>query len=334
MNRVETPAMRGETMQAIVQGEYGSAGVLRFEEIERPTIGDGEVMLQVHAAGLDRGSWHLMTGQPYLMRVMGFGLRRPKNPVPGRDVAGTVVAVGAGVTRFEVGAEVFGIAEGSFADYSCAREDKLWPKPGNLTFAQAAVVAISGLTALQGLCDVGRLQEGQRVLIIGASGGVGTFAVQVAKAFGAHVTGVCSTPKVDLVKSIGADDVVDYMLDDFARGDNPYDLILDTGGNTPLSQLRHVLARDGTLVIVGGEGGGRLTGIGRPLRAVALSPFLRQRLTMKTPKEHYTDLERLAQLLEAGDIVPIIDKVYPLQEVPDAMRYLEGGGARASSPSR
>lgn len=323
------PAPRRQTMRAIVQPGYGSADELRVEEIDRPTFADDEVLVRVHAAGLDRGTWHMMAGRPYLMRLMGYGLRRPKNPVPGLDVAGTAVAVGAGVTRFEVGDEVFGIGQGSFADYTSAPEDKLARKPTNLSFDQAAVVPVSGLTALQGLTDVGRLQPGQRVLIVGASGGIGTFAVQIAKALGAEVTGVCSTAKIDLVRSIGADHVIDYTQDDFANGPRRYDLILDIGGNSPLSRLRRALTPSGTLVIVGGEDGGRWTGgFGRQLRAVALSPFVRQRLTMKTPNEHYADLERLAQLIEAGEVAPIIDKPYPLHQAPDAMRYLEAGRAR------
>jgi NADPH:quinone reductase-like Zn-dependent oxidoreductase len=316
-------------MRAIVQTEYGSAAVLRSAEIDRPAIGDGEVLVRVHAAGLDRGTWHVMAGQPYLMRVMGYGLRAPKNRVAGLDVAGTVVAVGADVTRFTAGDEVFGISRGSFAEFACAREDKLALKPVNLTFDQAAAVAISGLTALQAVCDVGRLQPGQRVLLIGASGGVGTYAVQIAKAFGAEVTGVCSTAKVDLVRSLGADHVLDYTRDDFSSTPGRYDLILDIGGNPPLSRLRRALTAAGTLVIVGGENGGRWTGgIGRQLRAVALSPFVRQRLVMKTPKEHYADLERLVHLIEAGKLKPVIEKTYPLREVPDAMRHLQAGQAR------
>jgi NADPH:quinone reductase-like Zn-dependent oxidoreductase len=328
-DRPASPALARQTMQAIVHTEYGSADVLRFEEIDRPTIGDAEVLIRVHAAGLDRGTWHLMAGMPYLFRLMGPGLRTPKNPVPGLDVAGTVVAVGADVTRFEVGDEVFGVSRGSFAEYACALQDKLARKPANLTFDQAAVVAISGLTALQALRDVGRIHPGQHVLIVGASGGVGTFAVQIAKAFGAQVTGVCSTAKLDLVRSIGADHVIDYTRDDFAGGPQRYDLILDIGGNAALSRLRRALTTSGTLVIVGGENGGRWTGgMGRSLRAVALSPFVRQRLTMKTPKEHYADLERLAQLIELGDVTPIIDEVYPLRQAPDAMRHLQAGRAR------
>jgi NADPH:quinone reductase-like Zn-dependent oxidoreductase len=328
--RASMPVRTGvETMHAIVQTEYGSSDVLHLEEVDRPTIGRGDVLIRVHAAGLDRGTWHLMTGQPYLMRVMGFGLRAPKNPVPGLDIAGTVVAVGADVTRFEVGDDVFGISQGSFADYACASEDKLARKPANLTFVQAAAVAVSGLTALQGLRDAGRVGAGQHVLIVGASGGVGTFAVQIAKAFGAEVTGVCSTKKIDLVRAIGADHVIDYTHDDFATGPQRYDLILDIGGNSPLSRLRSALTPGGTLVIVGGEDGGRWTGgIDRQLRALALSPFVSQRLTMFITKQLSADLERLAQLIEAGELTPIIDKTYPLHEAPEAMRHLEAGSAR------
>ncbi len=316
-------------MRAIVQTEYGSADVLRVAETDRPAITDDEALVRVHAAGLDRGTWHLMAGQPYLIRLMGYGLRAPKHRVPGLDVAGTVVAIGADVTRFAVGDEVFGVSRGSFADFACAREDKLARKPANLTFDQASVVAISGLTALQGLCDVGRIEAGQSVLIIGASGGVGTFAVQIAKAFGAVVTGVCSTAKRDLVRSLGADHVIDYSQDDFASGPARYDLILDVGGNASLSRLRRALTPNGTLVIVGGENGGRWTGgFGRQLRAVALSPFVRQRLVMKTPDENRADLERLVELIEAGKLAPAVDRTYPLHQAPDAMRHLQAGHAR------
>ena len=294
------PVSARQTMRAIVQDTYGAADVWRAEETGRPAIGDGEVLVRVRAAGLDRGTWHLMAGQPYLMRLMGSGLRAPKNRVPGLDVAGTVVAAGAAVTRFGVGDEVFGISQGSFADYACARADKLTLKPANLTFEQAAAVAVSGLTALQGLRDAGRLQPGQNVLITGASGGVGTFAVQIAKALGAQVTGVCSTAKTGLVTSIGANHVLDYTHGDFADGRQRYDLILDIGGNSPLSRLRRALTPGGTLVIVGGEDGGRWTGMGRQLRALALSPFTRQRLTMFVSRHRLADLETLARLIEAA----------------------------------
>src|SRR5436309_5936401 len=234
-------------MRAIVQAAYGEVDVLRLEDIDRPDIAANEVLVKVRAAGMDRGTWHSMTGQPYLMRVMGFGFRRPKNRVAGLDVAGTVVAVGSDVTRFQVGDEVFGISRGSFAEYAPVREDKLARKPAGLSFEQAAVVPISGGTAIQGL-RAGRIEVGQKVLIIGSSGGVGTYAVQLAKALGAEVTGVCSTAKVDLVRSIGADHVIDYTKENFADGVKHYDLILDIGGNSPLSRLRRALAPKGTLV--------------------------------------------------------------------------------------
>lgn len=315
-------------MHAIVQDAYGSADVLRLAEIDTPDIAPNEALIRVHAAGMDRGTWHLMAGQPYLMRLIGFGLRRPKQRVPGRDVAGTVVAVGSKVTRFQPGDEVFGIARGSFAEYAAAREGKLAHKPAGLSFAEAAVVAISGLTALQGLRDVGRIQPGQKVLIVGASGGVGTYAVQLAKAFGAQVTGVCSTAKVELVRSLGADQVIDYTRDDFADGIQRHDLILDIGGNSRLSRLRRALAPRGTLVIVGGEGGGKWTGMSRQLRALVLSLFVRQRLTTLVSKEHHRYLEALRPLIEAGQLTPVIGRTCRLADVPDAMRHLQAGHAR------
>jgi NADPH:quinone reductase-like Zn-dependent oxidoreductase len=324
-----TPVTAGAgTMKAIFQDQYGSADVLHLAEIGRPAVRDDEVLVRVHAAGLDRGTWHLMAGQPYPIRLMS-GLRTPRNPVPGLDVAGTVVAAGADVTRFEAGDEVFGISRGSFAEYACARQDKLARKPAALTFDQAAVVAVSGLTALQGLRDAARVQPGQHVLIIGASGGVGTFAVQIAKAFGAQVTGVCSTAKTGLVRSLGADHVIDYTQEDFAGGPQRYDLILDIAGNAPLSRLRRALTPAGTLVITGGEDGGRWTGgMGRQLRALARSPFVRQRLTMVMAKQDHADLERLAELIEAGQLTPAIGKTYPLPQAPDAMRDLVAGHAQ------
>ena len=255
------------TMKAIVQDRYGSADVLELRDIEKPGIGDDEVLVRVHAAGVHAGDWHLMAGLPYLIR-MGFGLRAPKQAVRGTDVAGTVEAVGKDVTRFRPGDAVFGIGAGAFAEYTIAREDKLAPMPANLSFDAAATVPTSGSTALQGLRDVGKLQPGQKALIIGAAGGVGSFAVQIAKALGAHVTGVCSTTKVDLVRSIGADEVIDYTREDFAEGGQRFDLIFDTAGGRSLSQLRRALAPKGTLVIVGAEGGDRwIGGIDRQLRA-------------------------------------------------------------------
>jgi len=316
-------------MRAILQETYGSADVLRLAEIGRPDIAASEVLVKVRAAGMDRGTWHSMTGLPYLMRSMGFGFRRPKIRVPGLDVAGTVVGVGSAVTRFKPGDEVFGMSRGSFAEYAAAREDKLAHKPAGLSFELAAVVPISGGTAIQGLRDAGRVEAGQKVLIIGASGGVGTYAVQLAKAFGAEVTGVCSTAKVDLVRSIGADHVIDYTLEDFADGHSRYDLILDLGGNSRLSRLRRALAPKGTLVIVGGEQGGRWTGgFGRQIRAVMLSPFVSQRLTMLASKERHSDVEALSKLIEAGKVAPIIDRTYALPDVPEAIRRLEAGDVR------
>jgi NADPH:quinone reductase-like Zn-dependent oxidoreductase len=315
-----------DTMLAVVQDRYGTADVLQREQIARPELADNEVLVRVHAAGLDRGTWHMMAGRPYLLRAIGFGLRRPKNLVPGLDVAGTVVAVGSAVTRFTDGDEVFGVSRGSFAEYAAAREDKLARKPANLSFEQAAVVPVSAGTALQALTDAGRVQQGQKVLVIGASGGVGSYAVQLAKAFGAEVTGVCSTAKLDLVRSLGADHVVDYTRDDFADGAHHYDLILDIGGNSTLSRLRRALTPTGTLVIVGGEEGGKWTGgFGRSLRAPILSLFVRQRLTMLASKERDSDQERLTELIEAGQVTPSIDRTYPLNRVPEAMRHLESG---------
>src|ERR671917_1678343 len=236
-------------MKAIVRDTYGSLDVLELRDIDKPEIGDEEVLVRVHAAGVGGDVWHVMTGLPYPIRLAGYGLRAPKNPIIGSDVAGVVEAVGKDVTRFQPGYEVFGIGMGSYAEYVCAREDKLAPRPANLTFEQAAVVAISGLTALQGLRDHGKVRPGQEVLVIGASGGVGTYAVQLAKAFGARVTGVCSTPKVDLVRFIGAGHVIDYTRDDFAEGEQCYELILDIGGNSTLSRLRRAPPFQGTPVI-------------------------------------------------------------------------------------
>jgi NADPH:quinone reductase-like Zn-dependent oxidoreductase len=318
------------TMKAIVQDEYGEAGdVLRLEEIDKPEIADDEVSVPVHAAGVDRGVWHLMTGLPYPVRLAGYGLRAPKTRVRGREVAGCVEAVGNDVTTLQPGDEVFGVGEGSFAEYACARADKLAPKPESLTFEQAAAVPVSALTALQGLRDHGRVQPGQNVLIIGASGGVGTFAVQIAKAFGAQVTGVCSTTKVDLVRSIGADHVIDYTHGDITDSAQRYDMILDTGGNRSLSQLRRALTPRGTLVIVGGETGGRwLGGADRQLRALMLSPLVGQKLGTFIASENKKDLLVLKELIESGQVTPAIDRTYPLSEVPAAIRYMQEGHAR------
>jgi NADPH:quinone reductase-like Zn-dependent oxidoreductase len=317
-------------MKAIVQDRYGSTEMLRLGDVEQPVAGDEELLVRVRAAGVDAGVWHLMTGLPYMVRVMGFGLRRPKVRVRGTEVAGRVEAVGRNVTRFQPGDEVFGTCDGSFAEYACAREERFAPKPGNIGFEQAAAVPVSGCTALQGLRDKGHVQTGQDVLIIGASGGVGSFAVQLAKAFGANVTGVCSTAKVDLVRSIGADHVIDYTKEDLAHAGRRYDLILDSGGRRSLSQLRRVLAPRGTLVIVGGEGGGRLLGgfDRQILRAPLLSLFVRQKLGPLVSKETPEDLMTLKGLIEAGKVTPIVDRTYALADAPEAIRYLHDGRAR------
>jgi NADPH:quinone reductase-like Zn-dependent oxidoreductase len=322
------PPAAGSMMQAIVQDTYGSAGALRLARISLPEIAASEVLLRVHAAGLDRGAWHLITGAPYLLRLV-FGIRKPKNPVPGREVAGTVVAVGAAVTRFSPGDEVYGIGRGTFAEYAAAPADKLARKPASATFEQAAVVPVSALTALQALTGAGRVKQGDEVLVIGASGGVGSHAVQLAKAFGAEVTGVCSAPKLDLVRSLGADHVVDYATEDFADGARRYDVILDIAGNPAPSRLRRALTAKGTAVLVGGEEGGNLTGgMGRQLRARALSLFVSQRLTTVLCKERSADLERLTELIDGGKLTPSVDRSYPLDQVADAIRYLEAGKAR------
>lgn len=313
------------TTRAVVRTSYGPVGTLRLAPVPKPVAGKGQVLLRVHAAGLDRGAWHLMTGRPYLMRL-AFGVRRPRNPVLGREVAGTVVEVGPGVTRFAVGDEVFGICPGAFAEYAVADPAKLARKPADLTFEQAAVLPISGLTALQALRDAGRVEAGQRVLVIGASGGVGTYAVQLARASGALVTGVCSTAKLDLVRSLGAERVVDYTREDYADGEHRYDLVLDIAGNPSVSRLQRTLTPTGTAVLVGGEQGGNLTGgMDRQLRALATSLVVRQRLTGLLCKENAADLERLTQYVESGQLTPVVDRSCPLEQVPDAMRDLEAG---------
>ena len=329
------PVPTEATMRAIVQDAYGSPDVFRLAQISTPEIGDSQVLVRVHAAGLDRGTWHLMAGQPYLLRL-AFGFRKPKNPVPGLDLAGTVVAVGSAVTRFSPGEEVYGTGHGSFAGYAAAPEDQLARKPRNLSFEQAAVVPVSALTALQALADVGRIQSGQQVLIIGASGGVGSYAVQLAKALGAVVTGVSSTAKLDLVRSLGADHVIDYTREDFTQGGQRYDLAFELAGSHSPSDIRRVLTPKGTLVLIGhGESDGRWIGpFARLIRALVLSRFVSQRIASYTAKPNYSsgpnkgDLATLKELIEAGKITPVIDRTYSLSETPEAIRYLEEGHAR------
>jgi NADPH:quinone reductase-like Zn-dependent oxidoreductase len=316
-------------MKAVVQDVYGNPDVLQLRDIPTPAPADGEVLIRVRAAGVDQGVWHLMTGMPYLVRLFGYGLKKPKVPVRGREVAGVVEAVGASVTRFQSGDEVFGTCEGSFAEFVCAKEDLVARKPANLTFEEAAAAPISAVTALQALRDAGKVAAGQKVLVIGAGGGVGSFAVQLAKAFGAETTGVCSTGKMDLVRSLGADHVIDYTQDDFARDGVLYDVILDTAGNRPLSVSRKALAPTGTLVIVGGEGGGKLTGgFERSLGGPLASLFSGQKFKGLVSTENHRDLDALASMIEAGSVKPAIDRVYPLAEAPAAVAYLHEGRVR------
>jgi NADPH:quinone reductase-like Zn-dependent oxidoreductase len=317
-------------MSAIVQDDYGTAAeaVLRLEELGRPAIGDGDVLVRVRAASVDRGTWHLMAGLPYAMRLAGFGVRRPKALNPGRSVAGTIESVGKDTAGFEPGDAVFGTCNGSFAEYACAAPSTLAPKPANLSFDQAAAVPVSALTALQAVRR-GQVREGQRVLIIGASGGVGTFAVQIAKTLGAEVTGVCSPAKMDLVRALGADHVDDYARDDFGDEAHHYDVIVDIAGNRRLSRLRRALTPQGTLVIVGGETAGRwLGGSDRQIRAHLLSPLVKQKLGTFVASENAKDLMVLRDLIEAGKVAPAVDRTFSLSEVPAAIRYLEEGHAR------
>jgi NADPH:quinone reductase-like Zn-dependent oxidoreductase len=331
LETVPEPAASGTTMRAIVQDRYGPApeDVLRVAEIDRPVLRDGEVLVRVHAVSVDRGTWHIMAGLPYPIRLAGFGLRRPKYANPGRNLAGTVEAVGAGVTGFRPGDEVYGMSTATFAEYATASTGKLARKPANLSFEQAAAVPVSGGTALQAVRDRGRVRAGEKVLITGASGGVGSFAVQLAKAYGADVTGVCSAVKADLVRGLGADRVVGYDSADVALDDVRYDVILDIGGNTPVSRLRRALVHNGRLVIVGGETGGRLLGgSGRQVGAQLLSPFVKQTLGTFVASETAADLDALRDLIEAGTVTPAVDRTYPLAETGAAIRQLLDGRAR------
>lgn len=315
-------------MKAVVQDRYGSADVLHFEDISAPEMGDDDVLVHVVAAGVDRGAWHFMTGQPYLMRVLGFGFRAPNSRVPGTNIAGRVETAGKHVTRFNVGDEVYGTCKGAFAEYACAHEDKLAPKPVRFSFEQAAVTPYAGYVAWQAVHDHGHLHEGETVLVVGASGAVGTFVVQIAKAAGADVTGVCSSTKTELVTSLGADRVIDYTQDDFADGHRHYDLVIDIGGRTPVSQLRWALTKHGRLVIAGGEGDRWIGGIQRQLWASILSPLVSQKLGAFVVKENAEYLQRLNELVDTGKLAPVIDRAYPLPEAPDAVRRLDDLQAR------
>jgi NADPH:quinone reductase-like Zn-dependent oxidoreductase len=314
-------------MRAITQDRYGGSEVLRLSHVPRPVVRDDEVLVRVHAAGLDRGTEHLMTGKPYAVRL-AMGIRAPRNPVPGRDVAGTVVEVGGTVTRFVPGDEVYGVAPGALAEYAATAEDKLALKPLNVSFAAAAVVPISAGTALQALTSAGKLEAGQSVLVTGASGGVGSYAVQLAVHLGAEVTGVCSAAKLEHVTALGAHHVLDYTRDDWADGTRRYDLILDVAGNPSVRTLRRATAPRGTVVFVGGEGGGAITGMARQMRGALLSPFIGQRLVVLLSRERGVDYEQLAQLVEAGHLVPALDRCYALEHAADAVRQLEDGAIR------
>jgi NADPH:quinone reductase-like Zn-dependent oxidoreductase len=330
--RAPPPLSAGRTtMTAIVQDRYGAApeDVLRLAVIDTPSIGDDDVLVHVHAASVDRGTWHIMAGLPYPIRLAGFGLRRPKYANPGRNLAGTIQAVGADVTGFTPGDEVFGMATGTFAEYAVARPAKLAPKPANLTFHQAAAIPVSGTTALQAVRDHGRVQPGEKVLVLGASGGVGSFAVQIGKASGAEVTGAASTAKLHMVRAMGADHVLDHTREDFADAGPRFDVILDIGGNAGLAHLRRALTPRGRLVIVGGETDGRLLGgSGRQIRAKLLSPFVSQTLGTFIATESATNLTALSQLIEGGTLTPVIDRTYPLAETAAALRHLLDGQAR------
>ncbi len=316
-------------MKAIIQDTYGSPDVLQLKDIDRPVVRDDEALVRVHAAAVHPGDLLIMRGQPYILRVLGFGLRRPKKQVPGFDVAGHVEAVGTKVTKFRPGNEVFGVCKGALVEYVSTSQDKLAPKPANLTLEQAAAVPISGLVALRALRDHGKVQPGQKVLINGASGGIGTFAVQIAKSLGAEVTGVCSTRNVDMVRSIGADHVIDHTQEDFTRSGRHYDVILDNVANRSLSDCRRALTPTGTLIPNNGTAGGRWTGtLGRTIMALVMSPFLRQRLRPFVSKDGNGDLVVLKELIEAGKVTPIIDRTYKLSEAPDAIRHLAEGHAR------
>ncbi len=319
-------------MTAVVRDRYGSADSLSVRTVECPATAANEVLIEVHAAGVDRGTVHLMTGEPYLMRLAGFGVIRPKQQTLGMDVAGRVAAAGSEVTRFAVGDAVFGIARGAFAQYAAASEQRLAHMPTGFSFEAAAVSPVSGITALQALTDVGGLEAGQRVLVIGASGGVGTFAVQLAKALGAHVTGVAGSRNIELVGSLGADVVIDHQREDFVGRGERYDLVIDIGGRNSIRRLRSVLTRSGALVIVGGEGGNRFTGgIGRQVRAMALSPFVAQSLRVFISREHHSFIERLAAHLESGAVRPAVTQRFDLDGVPRAIDALAKGRSSGKS---
>jgi NADPH:quinone reductase-like Zn-dependent oxidoreductase len=329
----QEPIETGEPhMKAVVYTDYGSPDVLEIRDVKKPVPNDDQVLVKVRAVSLNPLDWHYMEGTPYIMRAMGTGLRKPKSPRLGVDLAGQVEAVGKNVTQFKPGDEVFGTGGGAaFAEYVCARKIRLVLKPANITFEQAAAVPIAALTALQSLRDNGKVQPGQKVLINGASGGVGTFAVQIAKSFGAEVTGVCSGRNVEMVRSIGADHVIDYTKEDFTKGDERYDVILDNVGTQPLSGFRRALKPQGICVMIGGGGpndGGLIGPMARPVKALLLSPFISQKMGMMMAEIRQEDLAAMRDLMQAGKVTPVIDRTYPLSQVREAMKYLEAGHAR------
>lgn len=330
--RQEPIAMGEPHMTAIVYTDYGTPDVVQVRQIAKPVPTDDQVLIKVHAASVNPLDWHFLRGTPLIGRIALMGLRKPKVPRLGVDYAGTIEAVGKNVTQLKPGDEVFGGKTGAFAEYVCARADRaIALKPANVTFPQAASVPIAGVTALQGLRDKGHVQPGQKVLINGASGGVGTFAVQIAKTLGAEVTGVCSTRNVDLVRSLGADHVIDYTKEDFTNGEQRYDLILDNVGNQPLSGFKRALTSNGTCVMIGGGGpndGGLLGPMGRPIKALLMSPFTSQKMGMFMAELTKGDLGALADLMQAGKVKPVIDRTYPLAQTADAIGYLEEGHAR------
>ncbi|GIH08068.1 NADPH:quinone reductase [Rhizocola hellebori] len=315
-------------MKAITHRGYGPPELLRFEEVDPPVPGDGDLLVRVHAAGVDKGVAYVMRGEPYLGRL-AFGLRKPKRLILGRDVAGTVEAAGKQVTGFKPGDEIYAeIDGGSYAEYVCVPAHRAALKPANLSFAQAAAVPVSGNTALMGIRDSAKVVPGQTVLIIGASGGVGTFAVQIAKSLGAQVIAVCSTGKIDLVRSIGADRVIDYRKEDFTTARQRYDVILDLAGTHSLAALRRSLAPQGTLVLSSGEGSRWIGPMGRIFHAVAASPFTRQKLQPLIAKPSAANLNALTELFQTGKVTPVIDRTYPLSQTADALRRFEAGAAR------
>jgi NADPH:quinone reductase-like Zn-dependent oxidoreductase len=325
-------AVPGNPMKAVVYCNYGVPN-LKLQEIEKPTPEDDQLLVKVRAASVNPLDWHFIEGTPYIMRAMGVGLRKPKDTRLGVDFAGTVETVGKNVTQFKPGDEVFGGRTGAFAEYVCVRESRaVARKPANITFEQAASVPIAAITALQGVRDKGKVQAGQKVLINGASGGVGTFAVQIAKSFGADVTGVCSTRNLDMVRSLGADHVIDYTKEDFTKGDQRYDVIVDNVANHSLSECRRVLNPDGRYVLIGGGGVNESRWVGpgltHALKAMLLSKFVSQKMGMMLAELNQKDLTFLADLMQSGKVTPVIDRTYKLSDLPDAIRYLEQGHAR------